>query len=80
MRAGVDTDAVRSWFYDCDAFLAAAKSHGSGAYLCACFIVSLAGHGVNGFTLALLFPRIDSAHQAAALEVFTQCIAKGGLQ
>lgn len=80
VRAGVDADATRAWFFDTDAFIAAARTHGSGATLCACFVVSCAGYSVPKFHVAALFAGVDSAHRAAALAVFTVASAKGGLQ
>lgn len=80
IRVGVDSDSVRSWFFDDKAFIEAAATHGSGAHLCACFIVSCAGFSVKGFALSNLFERIDTQHQSAALAVFAECLSKGGLQ
>lgn len=80
MRVGVDSDTVRSWFFDDVAFIQAAATHGSGAHLCALFIVSCAGFFPKGFALSNLFERIDTQHQSAALAVFAECLAKGGLQ
>lgn len=80
VRAGVDSDSVRSWFYDADAFIDAARTHGSGATACACFVASCAGHSVPRFTLAALFDKIDAAHSSAAFALFGELITKGGLK
>lgn len=79
VRAGVDEEGERAWFYDADAFLVAARTHGSGATLCACLIVSLSGHSVPKFTLGDICGRLDSEHTVAALAVFEGCIGRGAL-
>lgn len=80
IRVGVDSDDRRSWFFDELAFYNEAIKHGDGARVCAQFVISCAGRCVLRFDLAQMFSRIDTAHRAAALDVFTACLVRGGLQ